>query len=161
MVLESTILINCPIFPSATHAEIRQYSSEILACFLKFSDHGGGGVQENRRQIFHDDSKERGRADGESPWSGQGNLFCIPRALKVSRLFEHPPSPPQTLSILDSGPEHCHKRIQKTHLYTSALGLLLPQLGFKQLHIWPLSSGIRSWDIVCKLLPEASLKYSL
>lgn len=57
--------------------------------------------------------------------------FCIPKALKGSRLFEQPPSPLQILplSVLDSGPEHCHKRIKNTGLYTSALGFAPPSAG--------------------------------
>lgn len=46
----------------------------------------------------------------------------------MSRLFEHPPSPLQILflSVLDGGPEHCHKRIKNTGLYSNALGLTPP-----------------------------------
>lgn len=56
--------------------------------------------------------RERGREVIE-PLEWKWNPLCIPKALEVSRLFEHPPSPLQTLflSVLDSGPEHRHKRI--------------------------------------------------
>lgn len=49
----------------------------------------------------------------------------------MSRLFEHPPSPLQILflSVLDGGPEHCHKRIKNTGVYSLALGLSPPSAG--------------------------------
>lgn len=49
----------------------------------------------------------------------------------MSRLFEHPPSPLQILflSVLDGGPEHRHKRIKNTGVYSDVLGLSPPSAG--------------------------------
>lgn len=74
---------------------------------------------------------------------GKGIPFCIPKALKESRLFERPPSPLQTLflSVLDSVLSIATKEL-KTLGHTPMLTLLSWDLNNG--HTLPLSLRIKS-----------------